>query len=82
MIYLKSTIAGMIALLFAGVVIYIAALLAIAVIVRSGGIDFPIWHVHIESPVFWLLVTVIFVLGFFWEFRRLQITPLPSKGQR
>jgi hypothetical protein len=25
-----------------------------------------------ESPAFWLLVTVIFALGFFWEFKRLS----------
>ena len=72
MIYLKSTIAGLAALLLAAVVIYITALLAIVVLFRSGGIDLPIWHVHSESPTFWLLVTVIFALGFFWEFRRLS----------
>lgn len=72
MIYLKSAIAGTAALLLAAVVIYIAALLAIAVLFRSGGIDLRIWHVHTESPAFWLLVTVIFALGFFWEFRRLS----------
>jgi len=72
MIYFKSTIAGFAALFLAATVIYIAALLAIAVIFRSGGIDLPIWHVHTESPAFWLLVTVVFALGFFWEFRRLS----------
>jgi hypothetical protein len=72
MIYLKSTIAGVAALVLAAAFIYIAALLAIAVLFRSGGVDFPIWHVHTESPAFWLLVTVIFALGFFWEFRRLS----------
>jgi hypothetical protein len=53
-------------------VIYIVALVAIAVIFRSEGTDLPIWHVHTESPAFWLLVTVIFALGFFGEFRRLS----------
>jgi hypothetical protein len=72
MIYFKSTIAGLAALLLAVAVIYIAALIAIAVIFRSSGIDLPIWHVHTESPAFWLLVVVVFVLGFFWEFRRLS----------
>jgi hypothetical protein len=72
MIYLKSTIAGLTALLLAAVTIYFAALLTIAVIFRSDGIDYPIWHVHTDSPAFWLLVTVIFALGFFWEFRRLS----------
>ena len=72
MIYLKSTIAGVAALFLAAAVIYIATLLAIAVLFRSGGVDLPIWHVHTESPAFWLLVIVIFALGFFWEFRRLS----------
>jgi hypothetical protein len=72
MIYLKSTIAGVAALFVAAVAVYIVALVAIAVIFRSEGIDLPIWHVHTESPAFWLLATVVFALGFFWEFKRLS----------
>jgi hypothetical protein len=70
MIYVKSTIAGMAAVFTAAAAIYLAALLAIVVLSRSGGIDLPIWHVHTESPAFWLLITVVFALGFFWEFKR------------
>jgi len=58
------------ALFLAAAVIYIAALRAIAVLFRPRGVDLPIWRVHTESPAFWLLVTVIFALEFFWEFRR------------
>lgn len=72
MIYLKSTIAGMASLFLAAVVIYIVALVAIAVTFRSEGSDLPIWRVHTESPAFWLLATVIFALGFLWEFKRLS----------
>ena len=72
MIYLKSTIVGIAAVFIAAAVIYIAALLAIALLFRSGGVDLPIWHLHTESPAFWLLVTVIFALGFFWEFKRIS----------
>jgi hypothetical protein len=72
MIYLKSTIAGLAALFLTAAVIYLAALLAIAVLFRSGGVDLQIWHVHTESPALSLLVTVIFALGFFREFRRLS----------
>ena len=72
MIYLKSTIAGVAAVFIAAAVIYIAALLAIALLFRSGGIDLPIWHLHTESPAFWLLITAIFALGFFWEFKKIS----------
>ena len=72
MIYLKSAVAGVAALFLAAAVVYIAALVAIAVLFRSDGVDLLIWHVHTESPAFWLVVTVIFALGFFWEFRRLS----------
>ncbi|MGD0467901.1 MAG: hypothetical protein ABSA54_05970 [Terriglobales bacterium] len=72
MTYFKSAIAGLAAVFLAAAVVYIVALLAIAVIFRSGGIDLPIWHVHTESPAFWLLVAVVFALGFFWEFKRLS----------
>jgi H+/Cl- antiporter ClcA len=69
MVYLKSTVAGVAALLVIAFVIAIAALLAIAVR-RSG--DLVIWHVHTESGVFWLLAIVIFALGFIWKFKRLS----------
>jgi hypothetical protein len=72
MIYLKSTIAGLAALFLTAALVYIVAILAIALIFRSGGVDLPIWHVHTESLGLWLVVSVVFGLGFFWEFRRLS----------
>ncbi len=72
MIYLKSIIAGMLTLLLAAVIIYVAAFVAILVIFKPDGIDFPIWHLHTKSAAFWLVVTLIFSLGFVWEFRRLS----------
>ena len=72
MIYLRSVIAGIVALILAGAFIYIGGFVAILMIVRpgGGGLDLPISHAHTKSLAFWLVAIVIFAGGFFWEFRR------------
>ena len=65
MVYLKSIIAGVLALLFAAVLI--ATIFLVAVRVIGIGID-----MNLGSPLFWLPAIVVFGAGFFWEYRRLS----------
>jgi hypothetical protein len=68
MVYVKSIIAGVLALLLVAVLIPMVVLVALSVI--GPGIDMPRWH--LESPFFWLPAIIIFGAGFFWEYRRLS----------
>ena len=69
-VYLKSIIVGILALLAAAVLIPTILIGVVLLIHRPDGIDMPRWHV--ESPLFWLLAIIIFGAGFFWEFQRLS----------
>jgi hypothetical protein len=71
-IYLKSTIAGIAALLLIAVLIPTAVFVAVSIRFRDVGHGSPIWHVHTRSPVFWLAVSFVFAIGFLGEFRRLS----------
>jgi len=68
MVYIKSIIAGVLALLL--VPVLVATIIFVAVSVLGLGIDMVRWHP--ESPVFWLLAVIIFGAGFLWEYRRLS----------
>jgi hypothetical protein len=68
MVYVKSIIAGVLALLFVAVLIPTVVLVAVSVI--GLGIDMPRWH--FESPFFWLPAITIFGAGFLWECRRIS----------
>jgi hypothetical protein len=76
MVYLKSIIAGVLALLFVAVLIPTIVLVAVSVTglgidsVTGLGIDMVRWH--LESPFFWLPAITIFSAGFLWEYRRLS----------
>jgi hypothetical protein len=67
-IYLKSTFAGILAVVAVPAILYLATYLAMLL-----GPDFFFgWHVHYKSVGFWITVAVIFSLGFAWEYRRLS----------
>jgi hypothetical protein len=66
MIYIKSIIAGTLALLL---VALIGTIVLVAVSVSGLGIDMVRWH--LGSPFFWLPAITIFSSGFLWEYRRL-----------
>jgi hypothetical protein len=68
MVYLKSMVAGVLALLF--VVVLIPTIVLVAVSVIGLGIDMVRWHP--ESPFFWVPAIIIFSAGFLWEYRRLS----------
>ena len=76
MVYLKSTIAGILTVLLVFVVlpaIAVSTILVVLISIRGSdgfGIDVPGWQVH--SPVFWLVAIATFGAGYFWEFRRLS----------
>jgi hypothetical protein len=76
MIYLKSAIAGILAVMATALLIYTTfTLLLIILIARrnaNAGFDRPHWHLRTESPAFWILVLIVFAVGFLWEFRRIS----------
>jgi membrane protein implicated in regulation of membrane protease activity len=70
MIYVKSAVAGVIALFLAAGVIYIGMFVAILVISKPNAFDLPIVHLHTGSVTLGLLVISVFTAGFCWEFAR------------
>ncbi len=68
MIYIKSMCSGILA------VILTPLLLLIGLLIYSRSLDFIItWDVGgLKSPVFWIAVTLIFAVGYIWEYRRLS----------
>jgi hypothetical protein len=68
MIYVKSIIAGLTALLLA------LLSLSIGVLVHDRTSDFSIgWDPRgLRSIPFWIVVIAIFALGYLWEYRRLS----------
>ena len=72
MIYLKSIIAGILAVAAAATTLYIIGFFVLVIILRPDGIDLPVVHIHPESVVFWLIVAALFAVGFLWEFKRLS----------
>jgi hypothetical protein len=76
MVYLKSAIAGILAVATTALLIYaILTLLLIILVAHKNaheGFDLPYWHVHTGSPAFWIVVAIVFAAGFLWEFRRIS----------
>jgi hypothetical protein len=73
MIVIKSIFAGLLLLIVTAFLSLVAAMIALTVFVRREGnepvgID-PISVVR-NTPILWVVAAVIFLLGFFWEFRR------------
>jgi hypothetical protein len=65
MVYFKSIIAGLSALLFA--VVLIATIFLVTVRAMGIGID-----MNLGSRFFWLSAIAVFSAGFLWEYRRLS----------
>jgi hypothetical protein len=69
MTYLKSTIAGILALFV--VAVLVPTILFFTLRVFNGrGPQTIYWN--LKSPLVWLLAIIVFSAGFFWEFRRLS----------
>jgi hypothetical protein len=72
MVYLKSIIAGVLALLFVAILIPTIVLVAVSVTGLGTGLGIDMVRWHLESPFFWLPAITIFSAGFLWEYRRLS----------
>ena len=71
MVYIKSIIAGVLALLLvAALMALMATIVLVALSVSGLGIDMVRWH--LGSLFFWLPAITIFSAGFLWEYRRLS----------
>ena len=75
MLYLKSVIAGIVALVIASVVLPTLVILffsALTVRHRGGtAIGFDPVSIARSSPTVWLIGLIVFAAGFYWEYRRL-----------
>jgi len=71
-VYVKSIVAGVLALLCAAVLVPTILIVVVVVILSpiGMGIEMPRWQ--LGSPLFWLFAIIIFSAGFLWEFRRLS----------
>jgi hypothetical protein len=72
MVYLKSIIAGVLALLFVAILSPTIVLVAVSVTGLGTGLGIDMVRWHLESPFFWLPAITIFSAGFLWEYRRLS----------
>jgi hypothetical protein len=75
MVYIKSIIAGVLALLLVAALMALMATIVLVAVSVSGlvsglGIDMVRWH--LGSPFFWLPAIAIFIAGFLWKYRRLS----------
>jgi hypothetical protein len=79
MIYLKSVLIGLVAVLVSGIVVVFVAFVGLGVwewvhagrVYGGSSIDFTLGFSG-RSPVDWTLPIVIFVAAFYWEYRRLS----------
>lgn len=78
MIYLKGTIAGLLAVFAAAVLMVVIGVVCVLIVSRSlqGGSEGGSigWDpISLARPLKWLMVTIgIFLIGFFWEFFRIR----------
>ena len=76
MIYVKCTLAGLLAVLGAAILLIIVVVVGISILSRSqssqaGSVGWD--PISLARPFTWLVVVVgIFMVGFFWEFFRLR----------
>jgi hypothetical protein len=71
MVYIKSIIAGVLALLLVVALMALMATIVLVALSVSGlGIDMVRWH--LGSPFFWPPAIAIFSAGFLWKYRRLS----------
>jgi hypothetical protein len=76
MIYFKSILAGLLAVLAAAIILVIVVVVGISIWSRSQSSDAGSvgWDpISLARPFTWLVMVVgIFLVGFFWEFYRLR----------
>ena len=74
MIYLKSTLAGLVAVLAAAIVTVIVVVVYLSIASRSSETEAVGWDpISLAKQLTWLWVVLgIFLVGFFWEFVRLS----------
>jgi hypothetical protein len=74
MIYVKCTVAGLLSILAATILLVIVVIVAISIASRSSQVGSVGWDpISFASPFTWLMALVgIFLVGFFWEFYRLR----------
>ncbi len=73
MILIKSIFAGLVFLLGAAFLSLVGVMIAFAVFVeREEGTEVGIDPISVvrNAPILWVVALVVFLLGFFWEFRR------------
>ncbi|HSK43655.1 MAG TPA: hypothetical protein VLA83_07190 [Candidatus Binatia bacterium] len=73
-IYLKSAVAGLIAVMVALVAAVGAAIVSVIVMSRRASEDTSIgWDpvAFARDPVPWVVMSLVFVVGFWWKYRRL-----------
>ena len=75
-IYLKSTAAGVLALLAFVAVLFTIAIGALFIANGAGGFDTPVVHVHKFT---YAVLILVFAAGFYWRLRRLS-HPQPRSG--
>jgi len=74
MLYLRSVVAGIVALVIASVVLPIVGILLLTLMARPRAgttIGFDPISIAKSSPTVWLIGLIVFVSGFYWEYRRL-----------
>jgi hypothetical protein len=73
-IYLKSTLAGLLAVLAAAILTVIVVVVYVSIASRSSETGAVGWDpISLARPLTWLGVVLgIFVVGFFWEFFRVS----------
>ena len=74
MIYLKSTLAGLLAVLAAAILTVIVVVVYLSIASRSSETGAVGWDpISLAKQLTWLWVVLgIFLVGFFWEFVRLS----------
>lgn len=74
MIYLKCTIAGLLAVLAAAILMVVVVVVGLSIASRSSQTGSVGWDpISLARPLKWLAATVgIFLIGFFWEFFRVR----------
>jgi hypothetical protein len=73
-IYLKSTVAGLLAVLAAAILTVVVVAVRLSIALRSSDTGAVGWDpISLAKPLTWLGVVLgIFLAGFFWEFFRVS----------
>ena len=81
MIYVKSVVAGLIAVILAIVLLPVIMGVYFSIVYRRSGNVTVGWDpISLLKPSFWCLFAAIFGTGFLWEFRRATKSRYLAKG--